>query len=446
MTSDKSLKRRVRERMERTGESYTTARRRVLASAPPPSPPQRPAGLLPGYDVFGGGAQHDSGLLGNVLRAAGAVAPHTGRPWTEAALAGLAGGIGFMYFVFEYAGHVPTMTIVGRAHPEPYLPAALRRAGLPCTESTTSSAKRAERTLRDAVAAGRPVVCTVDRAALPWQGSDGGYGPEPHEVAVAGIDGDLALVDDERVRPHVLPMAQFLTAWSGYRTGRHHALVVGDAEQPVDLGSAVDDAVSSMCGRLTGPVLGNAFDVNFGFSGMRKLAAQLRDGTTATGWARRYGEPRALFSGLRRLHDCLEVEYGGPGATRPLVAEFLTEMEGAFARPAWREAAALLAAAGTTWSAVASTAVGAWAPLRGHDDLVTERLRLLLTGADDAGGELRALRARAAGWEDAFAADPPPAAEVRDLLAELADLVDRARVLEEEAVGVLTAGTARPGA
>jgi hypothetical protein len=28
----------------------------------------------------------------------------------------------------------------------------------------------------------------------------------------------------------------------------------------------------------------------------------------------------------QRLHDCLEVEYTAPGATRPLYAEFLTEV------------------------------------------------------------------------------------------------------------------------
>jgi hypothetical protein len=90
--------------------------------------------------------------------------------------------------------------------------------------------------------------------------------------------------------------------------------------------------------------------------------------------------------------------------------------------------------------------VGAWAPLRGHDDLVTERLRLVLTGGGDTGEELQALQTRATGWQEAFAADPPRAGEVRDLFAELADLVDRARVLEEDAVGLLSAGAVRPGA
>src|SRR4051794_34009116 len=100
--------------MGRTGERYSTARRHVLASAPPST--GRIAGTVPGYDRFGAGVQHDSALLANVLRATGHQAPHTGEPWTEAMLAGLAGGIGFMYFVFEYKGHPPTMTIVTRHH------------------------------------------------------------------------------------------------------------------------------------------------------------------------------------------------------------------------------------------------------------------------------------------------------------------------------------------
>lgn len=39
MTRKRDLKRRVRERQERTGESYTTARRQVLARAAPPESP-----------------------------------------------------------------------------------------------------------------------------------------------------------------------------------------------------------------------------------------------------------------------------------------------------------------------------------------------------------------------------------------------------------------------
>ena len=121
MTSQKHLKSAVRARMVRTGERYTTARRDLVGE-----PPQARADVAPGYDTLGGGRHHDSGLLTHVLAAAGVVAAHDGEPLDEPMVAGLAGGIGFMYFSFSYAGQVPTMTIVP-AHPPAPVPA--RRAG-----------------------------------------------------------------------------------------------------------------------------------------------------------------------------------------------------------------------------------------------------------------------------------------------------------------------------
>jgi len=42
MTQQKTFKRRVRSRMEKTGESYTAARRQLMADAPPPEPDFEP--------------------------------------------------------------------------------------------------------------------------------------------------------------------------------------------------------------------------------------------------------------------------------------------------------------------------------------------------------------------------------------------------------------------
>src|SRR2546430_17620067 len=112
MTSQKHLKQLVRDRMARTGEAYTTARRHVLAKAARDSAPELPTGLLPGYDRFGGGQHRLSTLLAHLLRQAGHVAPHPGRPYTQAMLAGLAGGNGLLYPGVEYQGFPPMMRIV----------------------------------------------------------------------------------------------------------------------------------------------------------------------------------------------------------------------------------------------------------------------------------------------------------------------------------------------
>ncbi|HWO68853.1 MAG TPA: BtrH N-terminal domain-containing protein [Umezawaea sp.] len=395
MTERKSFKHLVRSRMARTGESYSTARRHLLGESAVRT---------------GGGTQHESALLRNVL----------GGRAGEPLLAGLAGGIGFMYFVFEYAGHHPTMTIVTRHHPDPYIPAALRRAGISHEISRTTSVRKAEAGLRRALADG-PVICVVDRTKLPWHGLTGQWGPEAHSVGVLGVDGDTVLLDDECVRPNPLPLNDFLAAWSP----KHEMITIGAGWKP-----DVEDAIATTCAHLTGPVLGNNFDVNFGFSGMRKLAGQLRDPKGKQGWARRYADPGALFFALRRLHDCLEVEHGGPSATRALYAEFLREV----GRP---EAAELFDASGVLWSEVAARAVSATPALAEYDDLVTERLRLLLHEGAAGADAIRALTGRVDALEARMVADPPRAGAVRELFDGLADGVDAARELEERGVKLL---------
>jgi hypothetical protein len=126
----------------------------------------------------------------------------------------------------------------------------------------------------------------------------------------------------------------------------------------VPLPEAVAGAVDGTVAHLTGPVLGNAFDVNFGFSGMRRLAAQLRDTTTKSGFTRRFASPEAFASMSRRLYECLEVQHTAPGATRPLYAEFLDEAAALTGRPGYAEAAGLFRASAAHWSALAQVPAG----------------------------------------------------------------------------------------
>ena len=120
MTEHRQLKQLIRDRVARTGESYTTARRHVLARAAREAAPSLPAGLVEGYDLFGADQHRLSALAAHLLRQAGITAPHTGAPLSEAMVCGLAGGIGFMYAVFEYRGVPPIVTIVAQHHPEAF--------------------------------------------------------------------------------------------------------------------------------------------------------------------------------------------------------------------------------------------------------------------------------------------------------------------------------------
>jgi hypothetical protein len=378
MTEQRKLKKRVRERATRTGESYITARRQVVAAG--------------GREVPGAHQQHpahrESALLARMLRQAGVVAPHTGAPYTETMIAGLAGGIGFLYAVFEYKGHPPTMTIVAQHHPQPWLPTALDHLGLPYRERRSTSVTKATADLR---ASGRLEYCAVDRGKLPWHGTGPWLYADPYGVVVEADSGAETVAVDDGWAVHELSTEDFAAAWSSHTKGRHYRLGLGDgaAGSTVDLPAAVSRAIRLTVSHLTGPVLGNSFDVNFGLSGMARLAAQLRDERTRTGWAKRF--EGHLDLAVRRLDECLEREYTAPSATRPVYAAFLTEA--ATVQPpaqadAMRAAAGLFDESGRGWSRIATVA-----------------------REPDAAGRL----------------------------AELAGFVDDARALEERAVEVLAA-------
>jgi hypothetical protein len=396
MTNRKDLKARVRSRAARTGESYTTARRQVLATP----------GLVPGYPAAGGGTHHESTLLAHLLTQAG-------QAYTETTLCGLAGGIGFLYAVFQYRDLPPILTVVAQHHPEPWVPAALDRLGVGYRVAHSSSPRAAAAALLADLDAGRAVHCLVDRGGLPWHG---GAGPasDAYPVVVAGRDGDDLLIDDGAPRPRRLAADRFTAAWSAYRKGRHQRITVDPPVGLPDLAAAMRAAVATTVAHLTGPVLGNSFDVNFGFSGMRRLADQLRDDRGRSGWRRRFGGDLP-FAGWR-LFECLERQYTAPGGTRPLYAGFLDEAAEVVGDPAYAAAAVHIRRAGEHWSAVAALARDLAGP---SGEEMARRAMAALSGRPDGGPA------------------PQPGPDRSSLLPEIADLVDAARAAEESAVTLL---------
>jgi len=419
MTEQKNLKKLVRERMARTGETYTTARRRVLA--------RRPG--QPGL------RHRESRLVAHVLAQAGYLAPHTGKPYTEAMVCGLGGGIGFLHAVFEYADIPPLITIVMQHHPEPWLPAVLGKLGIPYTEDRSGKVEAALAALDQALDGGRAVWCTVDRTQLPWWEGCLALPQDPHYVVVTGRSGDTFAVLDRGDEPVPIGRAQFAQAWSGHKKGRHHRVTVTPGT-PVDLPAAIRAAIATTVAHLTGPVLGNNFDVNFGFSGMSRLAASLRDGRTKAGWLHRFAAPNAFAAGLRRLHDCLEVEYTAPGGTRPLYADYLAEAAGVLdgdATDRLREAAEELRRSGEQWSALAGRAAEASDSLGELADLTQQQMAVIITQGPAGRDQILVLGAQIAALGDRL----PGEDERKTLYAELAAHVEAAQALEERGVELL---------
>jgi hypothetical protein len=336
----KNLKKLTRARMDRTGESYTTARKAILSAKP-----HRPASAqdaadaaaaaqeaeLPEYPAPENVLQYDAGLWHRVLTQAGVKHPLTGEPMSEALLAGLAGGIGFMVFTFVYE-ETTTATIVTRAHPEPYTANLLARSGAKVMERTTGSARLAADYLDAGLDAGRAVVVRASVAALPWIDADAVEESDSIDLAVVGEHGDDLLIDDGSGSLTPISPEDLAAARARRKKDKHWQAWVPERTGPdaAALAANVREAIAQTTGRLLGTSelegIPAHFAKNFGVAGMNNWAERLRDATTKKGWTRIFEDPARLESGLNQILGFLtDTRFGGVGALRGQYADFLAE-------------------------------------------------------------------------------------------------------------------------
>ena len=414
MPTDKDFKRLVRARMGRTGESYTTARSHL-----------RPGGD-PGRPHRFQGRHPDTAALTRLLAALGVTDPADGRPLSEAMALGVAGGIGFAYFVFEY-DELATLYLGGRINSyvqkRDATEAALARLGVPVTVRTTTGPATAERQLRAALDQGRPVIATVDMARLRYRAvPDWLCGMTPQDVLVELGDGQPVLWDLAPAPIHVT-WAELAEARAGVRSAKHRLVVAEVPDGPIDLAGAAAAGIADTWPGMLDPPMGN-----FGVPGLVKWADLLTAPRDPKGWPALLSPPGRQFQLLTWLYDWVETAGTGGGLFRAMYAEFLEEAAGPLGRPELATLAGDYRELAAAWTdlAAAAVAAGGDGPLARGAALLDRRRRLVEERGADAAAELAATQAELAALAGAQR-DPQPL-DPAALTALLADL--RAQVLD----------------
>ena len=399
MTKNRDFKTLVRRRMAKTGERYSTARAHVVAAVEPADAASSgrwaTTGLLPGVRSVGG-AQPDLAAARNLCVNAGLDGPG-GQPLSEALAFGLSGGVGFLYGVFEY-GDIPTMTIVARnqSMPDPVCQALLDRLGVTTSVTETTGATKAASTLDQALAEGRPALCTVAAGGLPYLGlPEDASGMAPHVVGVVGVDpgsGTLWL-DDRSPEPLPVDRATFDTARAAYRAGKHRMVVVDDVPDDLDWATVLEAAVISAVEGFDRPPVPQ-FKSNVGRAGLAKWS-ELLSGGGKRSWRSVFGSGRLAAIGLSRIHDCVSHAYTAPDGGRPLFADFLDEADAVMETSRWRDVADQWRLSGARWRELSNLAVAAHPNLERYAELADRRAGLLdaasAAEADDLADEMRGL-------------------------------------------------------
>ncbi|HJZ90373.1 MAG TPA: DUF4872 domain-containing protein [Gemmataceae bacterium] len=357
MTVRKHFKQLVRARMGKTGESYATARRHILRQADPTTDvPWHFPGNVPATTA-----------LRVLLTAAGVRDPHTGGPFSEAMLYGIAGGVGIGVFSFLYEKENFASFFVAGHHlfhdHRAYLTGVLGRFGIKPVVHETTSPKAAAAALRDALASG-PCVAWVDKSHLPHRGlpshfSGSGY----HIVAIYRQDADgTALIGDLTDRPVAVPGPALAEARGRIKKDRHRLLSIPPSASRTDLAPLVRAGLRACHRGLTGEGGVKSARANFSLEALARWADRLHGSAGKESWERVFAPGPRLWRGLTSIPLFVEYWGTGGGLGRPLFAEFLTEAADALTDTRLEALADRYAELGRQWSALADAALPADVP------------------------------------------------------------------------------------
>ena len=352
MTERKHLKQLVRTRMGKTGESYTTARRQIIRQVAQPSDSSPTPHHFPG-------SVPAAAALRALLSQAGIRNRHTGAPFSEAMVFGLAGGIGAGVFAFHYAKEdFSSFFIAGRHLWQDDLGwtrQALARLGLQPVVKESTGVKPAEQQLRQLLEGGRPVMAWLDAAGLPHRAMPAKFaGGAYHVVTIHGVDdaAATALVGDLADDPVPVPLADLAQARGRIKKFKNRILAVDRAPASPDLVPLVKSGIEACVDALTTCKM-----KNFRLDAFANWAERLDGSKAADSWETMFPPGHRLHQGLWSITEYVEYYGTGGGLSRPLFAEFLEEAGTALSDPALKAAAARYAELGREWTALAEAAL-----------------------------------------------------------------------------------------
>ncbi|MEO3862710.1 BtrH N-terminal domain-containing protein [Acrocarpospora sp. B8E8] len=307
MTDKKQLKARIRARMAKTGESYTTARRHLVG------PGESPA--VDGGWRLNGGRHPDSAVITNILRNAGAEI-------TEPLVFVAGGGLGAGYILWEWKHDDSRTLVLGFRnqwqYPQRWMEKTLTRLNVPFDAHSTGGAKGASQRLTAELDAGRACVILPDRYHLGyWQLPAHLDGRGGHPVIAYRRDETGVFLDDRNLVPLRVPRER-LDAARARVVSYKNSLVVPRPGEPA-VAEAVRAGLADCAGHLS------AASDSFSLPAWRKWSRTILDEKAAKGWPKVFADGRGLAGAMLSAWEAIEPVGMDGGNLRDLFADGLDE-------------------------------------------------------------------------------------------------------------------------
>jgi hypothetical protein len=304
MTAHKHLKERIRARMEKTGESYASARRQVLAQATASPAAQEIPWHFPGCIPA-------STALRSLLTYAGITAPRTGQPLSEVMVFGIAGGIGAGVFSFYYAKADHASFFVSGRHSwwdhVAYFKGACRRIAVEPLIQETAGTKTAEKLLREALQNHGPCIAWVDMYQI---------------ITIYSIQDEEAVIGDRTDEPMRIALADLAKSRAVVKKDKNRLLSLLKPATPMKL--PLDHLIKEGLRACHQGLLKQRM-ANFTLAAFRTWGQRMHGSKDKESWERLFRPGPNLWRGLASIYNGIEHHGSGGGLCRPMFAAFLEE-------------------------------------------------------------------------------------------------------------------------
>lgn len=340
MTAHKHLKQLVRARMEKTGERYSAARRFVIEAsdngAVSTDIPWHFAGNVPATTT-----------LRSLLTHAGVRAPNTKKPFTEAMLFGIAGGIGIGVVTFHYEkADTATLFLGGRHHwydEKAYLVDTLEAFGVEPVIRETGGARTAERQLEEMLGDYGPVAAWVENYRV---------------LTVYGVDAEAgaARIGDGTDEPATIPLEELTRRRMVVKQQKCRVLGIPPATYDGELRTLVEGGLKRCVEGIVNPSMPQ-LKKSARLEAVREWGERMHGADGKDSWSRVFKPGPNLWRGLTSVFTFVECFGSGGGLARPLFADFLREAGAALKRRDLTSLAGRYDALGRQWSELADAAL-----------------------------------------------------------------------------------------
>lgn len=328
-----------------------------------------------------GGKHSVTAILRNALTRGGLRDPRASQPLREAMILGIGGGLGAGYILWEFDKYDSALIVLGFRnrwnYDADFLKNACERLNVAVDLRETTSAKKAQANLDDALQASGTALLWTDKASLPYQRLPRAMkGHIVHLIRVSAGEDDAYIVDDLSARHWSISGAELALAREPIPSNKQRSMSLTPSA-PLDLERAIRAGIDDHIAHLS------RSSESFSLPVYRKWAKLMTHPKNKKSWLTVFARRVGLYATLRSIYEGITLDDTEGAGLREIYADFLMEAAAVLDVDLERAAACYRACA-DQWRALAEMALPDDVPVFAETKALMRARYTAFSGQDQA--------------------------------------------------------------